>query len=492
VCLLVLVAALPGIGCGAGDGRAKKGNGGFWPMFGGTPQRNMVNTAAKKLPTDWTVEGGPKNIKWVAKIGSRGYTNPVVAGGKVFVATNNDIPRDPKVKGPKAILMCFRETDGKLLWQLAHDMPDEEVSRDALRDGLCSTPTVDGDRLYYVTPACEVVCASTAGKVVWAFDMMKKLKVYPCYIGNCSPLVVGDLVYVVTGNGRDGDNNLPSPKAPSFAAFKKKNGELAWQDSSPGENILEGQWSNPAYGEVKGKGQVIFPGGDGWLYAFEPKKGKLIWKFDCNPKDAVWSGGRKSTRNYIVATPVVHDGKVYVATGLYPGHPIGTGPGHLWCVDMSKTGDVSPDLVVNAKVKPVKTKPNPKSAMVWHFGGAIKPKPEDGREVHLGRTASTCAIHDGLLYLPEEEGYFNCFDAKTGRKYWTEDFKSAIWGSPLWADGKVYIGNEDGDVYMYAHGKTVKKLGQVEMGEGVLSTPVAANGVLYVLTKSKLYAISKK
>src|SRR5262249_51387872 len=158
---------------------------------------------------------------------------------------------------------------------------------EALRDGLCSTPTVDGDRLYYVTPACEVVCASTAGKVVWTYDMMKKLKVFPCYIGNCSPLVAEDLVFVVTGNGRQapGANELPSPRAPSFAAFHKKTGALAWKDSSPGANILEGQWSNPAYGVIKGKSQVIFPGGDGWLYAFEPRTGKPIWKFDCNPKD---------------------------------------------------------------------------------------------------------------------------------------------------------------------------------------------------------------
>jgi outer membrane protein assembly factor BamB len=462
-----------------------------WPTFGGTVQRNMVNTVEKNIPDDWKVNEPTKNIKWVARVGSKAYGGPVVAGGKVYVATNNDIPRDPNVKGAKAILMCFRESDGKFLWQLAHDMPPGDVAREAIRDGLCATPTIDGNRLYYVTPACEMICAGTDGKIIWSFDMMKKLKVYPCYLGNCSPLVVDDLIYVITGNGRDVENNLPSPKAPSFVAFIKA-GTVAWQDSL-GIDILEGQWSNPVYAVVKGKGQVIFPGGDGWLYALEPKTGKLIWKFDCNPKDAFWPrGAKKGTRNYIVATPVALEDKVYVATGVYPDHPQGSGPGHLWCVDITKTGDVSPELVVDATAKPVKTKPNPNSAVVWHFGGDVRPRPDDGREVHLGRSISTCAIYDGLLYLAEYEGYIHCLDAKTGKKYWEHDSKAAIWGSPYLVDNKIFIGTADGDILIFSAGKTKAAREPIEMGDNVLGTPVAANGVLYILTKSKLHAIAKK
>jgi outer membrane protein assembly factor BamB len=462
-----------------------------WPMFGGTPQRNMVNTVETNIADEWKVGDPNKNIKWTAKVGTKGYGGPVVAGGKIYVGTNNDVPRDPKVTTPKAILMCFREADGKFLWQLAHDMPSAEVAREAIRDGLCATPTIDGDRLYYVTPACEMICASTDGKIVWSFDMMTKLKVYPCYVGNCAPVVVGDMIYAITGNGRDLENNLPSPKAPNFVAFTR-NGKLAWRDSLTIE-ILEGQWANPAYAVVKGKGQVIFPGGDGWLYALDPKNGKLIWKFDCNPKDAVWpKGARKGTRNYIIATPVVFEDKVYIANGLYPDHPQGSGAGHFWCVDLTRTGDVSPELVVDATAKPVKTKLNPNSALVWHFGGEIRPRPMDGREVYMGRSISTCAIHGGLVYIPDYEGYLHCLDVKTGMKYWEHDFKSAIWGSPYWVDKKIYIGNEDGDVVVFTPGKVKAAREPNEMGESVLSTPVAANGVLYILTKSKLFAIEKK
>jgi outer membrane protein assembly factor BamB len=371
-------------------------------------------------------------------------------------------------------------------------MPPPDVAREATNDGLCSTPCVDGDRLYYVTPACVLICANTKGKVLWSYDMMKKLKVYPCFLGNCSPLVAEGLIFVVTGNGRDSGDSLPAPKAPSFAAFKK-NGELAWQDSSPGKSIMEGQWSNPAYGKVAGQGQVVFPGGDGWLYSFEPQKGKLLWKFDCNPKDAVWKGGNKATSNYLVATPVIHDERVYVGTGLYPENPKGTAPAYFWCVSMTKKDDVSSELVVNAKAKPVKAKPNPNSALIWRFGGPILPVPDMGREMYMGRTISTCAIKDGLVYVAEYAGYLHCLDARTGKHYWEHDFKSAIWGSPSWIDGKIYIGDEDSDVFIFAAGKKKKQLGDpIEMGESVLSTPVAANGVLYIITKSKLYAIDKK
>src|SRR6266700_284929 len=97
------------------------------PMFGGTPARNMANPHEKNLPTDWTAkEGEQKNVKWVAALGSRGYASPAIAGGRVFISTNNAKPRDPKIKGQKAVLMCFSETDGRFLWQLTHDMPSRD------------------------------------------------------------------------------------------------------------------------------------------------------------------------------------------------------------------------------------------------------------------------------------------------------------------------------------------------------------------------------
>jgi hypothetical protein len=102
------------------------------PMLGCTIHRNMANTVEKNILDDWSVKKGQeKNIKWSAPLGINGYGAPVIAGGKVFIGTNNEKPRDPAVKGDKGILMCFDAGTGKFLWQAVHDKldnPDERTT----------------------------------------------------------------------------------------------------------------------------------------------------------------------------------------------------------------------------------------------------------------------------------------------------------------------------------------------------------------------------
>ena len=261
-----------------------------WPMFGGSPRRNMINVNERDLPADWCIaEGKRKNIKWAMELGDRTIGSPVVADGKVFVATNNAKPRDPKVQGHKALLMAFRENDGQFLWQIAHDVPAHWPRQ--FFGGLPSTPAVIGGRLYYVTSAGEVVCADADhGKIQWRYDMIKELKVH-LYREWCperispswsSPLVVGDHVFAATGNGIDDEGKLASPKAPSFIALDKRTGKLVWQSNLPGENIIEGEWSSPAFADHGGRPQVIFAGSDGVIYSFVPETGQALGrKCDC-------------------------------------------------------------------------------------------------------------------------------------------------------------------------------------------------------------------
>jgi outer membrane protein assembly factor BamB len=424
-------------------------------------------------------------------------------------------------------MMCFNEADGKFLWQAVHDkLPSGQVN-DWPREGICSSPYVEGNRLYYVSNRCEVVCADTEGfldgkndgvqdekykgerdaDVVWRLDMMGELGVFPHNLATCSPLAVGDTLFLITSNGVDKDHiNLPKPEAPSFLAVEKKTGKVKWKSNvttanllKPGADLKElsdkglvvmhGQWSNPVYAEVEGKGQIIFPGGDGWVYAFEPDSDKIIWKFDCNPKSAVYILGGEGTRNDFVSTPVVHDNRLYIGVGQDPEHDLGVG--HFWCIDLVKAtkvgGDVSP---VNDNFDP-KAGANKKSALAWHYGGVIDPPPEEGRTYRFGRTMSTAAVHDGLCYLGEQEGILHCLDAKTGEKYWEHDMEAATWSSPYWVDGKVYMGHDKRKVLIFEHGKGKKKLGEVNMGGLVRATPTVVNGVLYVMTENKLYAIAR-
>ena len=106
---------------------------------------------------------------------------------------------------------------------------------------------------------------------------------------------------------------------------------------------------------------------------------------------------------------------------------------------------------------------------------------------------STAAVHDGLVYIPECEGYMHCLDTKTGKRYWTHDFVSGILGSPLWVDGKVYVANDDSNVVIFAHGRNKNVLAKMYMDAyEIHATRVAVSRTLYVATDSKLYAISAR
>ena len=475
---------------------------GSWPMLGGTVNRNMSDPQAKNLPLTWSIKkGATKSILWRAELGTTTYGGIAVADGKVFIGTNNDRPRDPMRTGDKGAMYCLRVSDGEFLWQNLHEKLPEPEKNDWPKQGVASTPAVVGDRLYYVSNRAELVCLDVAGdrnsgkgKEIWKLDMVGKLNVFPCYLAICSPLVLGDKVFVVTGHGVDTETHkVPDVSAPSFIAVNRHTGKLVWKDASPGDAILEGQWSNPVGLEVAGKMQVVFPGGDGWLYAFNPEDGKKLWKFDCNPKGVVFKPGGRGDKSYIMGTPVFHKGLLYASVGNNPDD--GPGVGHLWCIDPSKPGFKSPDgvrdltpLDQSFKV----TGSNVNSGLVWHLGGVIKPKPEEGREVAFGRTLSTVAVGDDLVYAAELDGYIHCLDAKTGKKHWEFDLKDGTWASPFLADGKVYMGTDSGDLFVFQHGKDLKNPTKIEMDQGLKSSPCHAGGVLYLHNGTSLFAIGNR
>ena len=450
-------------------------------MWGGSLSRNMASNETG-LVTEWDPETG-KNIKWSVELGSQTYGGPILIGDKVIVGTNNQSVRNPKHTGDRGVLMVFNAADGEFLWQASHTKLPAGRVNDWPQQGICSTPFIEGDRLWYVSNQAHVVCADLEGfrdgdndgpitdeadtseidaDFIWSMDMMGEVDAFPHNLAVCSPIAVGDLLFVVTGNGVDeGHLAIPYPFAPSFIALNKHTGELAWEDDSPGMELVHGQWSNPAYGVAAGTPQVIFPGGDGWIYAFEPETGELIWKFDCNPKGSVWELGGSGTRNNIVATPVIHDDVVYIAVGQDPEH--GEGPGHLYAIDATKTGDITD------------------TGTLWHRGG------DD-----YNRTMTTVAIEDDILYTADLSGYVYALDLGTGEQHWRYDTFAAIWGSAFVADGKVYIGDEDGDIAVLKQGKEMELLYEVNMGSAMYTTPVAKDGVMYLASRNRLYAVAEE
>jgi outer membrane protein assembly factor BamB len=513
-----------------------------WPQFGGSPARNNVRTG-QHLPDDWEVgeidartrewkPGSGRNVRWVARLGTATHASPVVSGGKVFIGTNNGGGRLARFPAGVDLgcLLCFRAHDGQFLWQYSAEKLPTGRQNDWPLTGVCSTPLIEGERLWFVSNRCEVVCLDTEGfldnendgpvrenelpgeaDVIWKLDMRNQLGVWPHNMSNCSLTSAGRLLFVCTSNGVDeGHTRIRAPAAPSFLCLDKNTGEVVWKDSSPGENIVHGQWSSPTYAVIDGQPQVVFGGGDGWLYAFDPQGdgqggSRLLWKFDCNPKTARRRLGGRSTRNHIIAAPLIHDDLAYVAVGEDPEH--GEGPGRLWCIDPRRRGDVSSELAVRADdhnrvVPPRRLQAvieadgevaikNPNSAAIWQY--TEQDWDGDGRiadfEEQMHRTLSTAAIKDGLLFVPDFSGLVHCVDAHTGKVHWTCDVFAAVWSSLLIVDDRVYVADEEGKVTIFKVSDRRVVLGQIDFGQTIYGTPVAAGGVLYVATKTHLFAI---
>jgi outer membrane protein assembly factor BamB len=466
VILLAQAAMTPSTGAGKG---VKE-----WNMWGGSPDRNMVSDATG-MPTTWDVKTG-QNIKWVAALGSQSYGNPVIAGGVVLVGTNNEAVRDPKQPGDRGVLMAFREATGEFMWQATYEKLSSGRANDWPFQGIASSPLVLDDIAYFTSNRGVVVAVDIqgfhdnendgfvkdeklAGKndpdVIWQFDMMEEVGAFPHNLANSSPVFYQDVLYVSTGNGQDESHvNIPSPKAPAIIAINRKTGELMWEDASPGDKILHGQWSTPTVGTIGGVVQVVHGQGDGWVRGYEPMTGKKLWEFDTNPKDAVWP----KTRNEIIGTPVIFENVVYIANGQDPEH--GEGIGHLYAIDATKRGDITT------------------TGKIWQYS-------------KIRRSISTAAIKDGLMYYPDFSGFLHCIDIKTGQAVWVHDMFAAMWSSPLIVDGKVYLGDEDGDVTVFNHGREKKVLSEVNMGSSVYSTVITSNGAMFIMTRNNLFAIQQ-
>lgn len=494
-----------------------------WPQWGGTNNRNMIsnetglpirfNPGKKKAGSEDIDMSTTENCLWVAKLGSQSYGTVSVAGGQVYVGTNNESPRNPKHQGDRGVVMVFDEKTGAFKWQVVSPKLGAGKVSDWEFLGMCSSPTIVGDKGYVVTNRCEILCFDVKGledgnqgyadeakymtvpdkdgkpvtpevdttdaDILWVYDMRKELGVFPHNIASNYALVVDGMVYVATSNGVDwSHSNLPAPTAPSFVCLNAETGEYVAEipaDTKVSENVMHCNWASPTYAVVNGKPQVIFAAGDGYVYGMGTGAEKVKiddvvselpvkWKYDAVPKEYRFDekGEKRKYAEYdgpseLIATPIFYDGLVYVSIGQDPEH--GEGVGMFSCIDPSKEGDLS-------------------GKAVWTFKG-------------IERTISTPAVKDGLVYAPDYTGRLFCLDAKTGKEYWKFDTKGHIWSSPLIVDGKIYLGNEEGELFILAEGKELKEIAAIEFPAPVMGSPVVANGVLYLSTHTHLYAFKE-
>lgn len=510
---------------------------GEWPQWGGSSLRNHV--ASGRLPIDWDISKGT-NVLWKADLGTQTYSSPVIADGKVLMGTNNGQGLDARHPATvdMSCLVCFDQQTGRLLWQYASEKLPAGRVHDWPMIGLCSTPCIVGDRVWFVSNRCEVICLDLNGfrdqendgpikgesattevdaDLVWQFDLFLTLGVRPLHQSVSSVTVVDGVVLLNTSNSVDESHvTVPAPHAPAFLALDAQTGRVVWQHTSTAEAIRVGGSScsnvgaSPAVASIDGVTQAIFTGREGWVYGFDfadLKRGQstLLWSFDCNPKLSIFKAG-PSRRNSIISTPVVWDDKVFVATGRNP--EVGEGPADLWCIDPARRGDISPELVFNKShengTKPIPHKylqacdpdagdfvqPNPNSGAVWHYDSQDRNGDDKiAFEETFHRAIGTPAIHDGLLFIADFGGLLHCLEARTGKVHWTHDLLSAVWGSCLIVDGRVVVCDEEGDLAVFQASRTLEIVKEENFHHPVYGTPVAVDNTLFVASQRVLTAV---
>ena len=475
------------------------------PQWGEAWSRNMVSDETG-LPESFDPQTG-RNVKWSVPLGTQSYGTPVVAGGKVLIGTNNGNPRDPRHQGDRGVLLCLNEADGSLAWQLVVPKLQGDIYLDWPESGICSPPSVEGRQVYVVTNRAEVVSLSLGGlahgnqgpyrdearhmtpqgepplplgptdaDILWLFDMPTGAGIHPHDQAHSSVLIDGPYLYLNTGNGVDNTHRrIRCPEAPSLIVLDKATGRLLAQDGERiGPRIFHSTWSPPALGEVDGRRLIFFCGGDGVCYAFEALRPgaqpngletlRRVWRCDLDPtapKEDIhrYLTNRHMSPTNVKSTPVFWRDRVYVTCG----GDIWWGKNHAWlkCIDAAQTGDVT------------------QRGLRWSYD----------LERHC---CSTPAIRDGLVYVADCGGKVHCVDAETGRPCWVHDAGGEIWASTLVADGKVYAGTRRGDFWVLAAGRQKHVLSHVHLDDPLIGSPVAANGVLYVPTLTRLYAVAKR
>lgn len=473
-------------------------------QWGERYSRNMI-TDEKGLPVHFDLESG-ENILWSVPLGGGAYGSPLAAAGRIFVGANNSEPRDPRRQGDRGVVLCLDQEDGSMRWQLVIPRIGGDQYLDWPAIGICSPPTVEGDRVYTVTNRAQVVCLDLNGfengntgpfmeegrvmappeeppmeagpsdaDIVWLFDMRAEVGQYPHDSPFVSILLDGDYLYLNTSNGVDNTHlRVGNPEAPSLIVLNKHTGQLVAKDGEGlGPRIFHAVWAPPSLGVVGDKRLIFFGGPEGVCYAFKALSApspdtvqtlERVWRFDCDPDGPKEDHFSYSTNihegpSQIVGMPVVFKDRVYVVAG----GDVWWGKRQSWlkCIDATQTGDITT------------------AAEKWSYPIARQ-------------NTSTPAILNGLVFVTDDAGYVHCLDAETGEAYWTHRLGRSIWGSALGATDRIYVGARNGAFAIMAADKTKNILFETRFPDEITSTPAAANGVLFVNTLSRLYAIGGK
>jgi outer membrane protein assembly factor BamB len=439
-----------------------------WPSWRG-PNGDGTAPEAKNLPETWSTD---KNIKWKVKMPAWSGSTPAVWGDRIFLNTPSEEevkPAEPAAPaataGPKArkqpgasrglamsgpggqdiLLLCLSRATGKELWRRQYDRGNEIKMKQNMSS---PTPVTDGKLVWVVSGNGIVTCFDFAGNEKWKFDMSKNFGALGIQFGyGSSPLLLdGKLIFqVLQGTVR---RELPKHEPSFIFALNAADGKKLWNLERPTDAEFEtpDAYSTPTFVEVGGKKQIVVSGG-GYVTGHDPATGKELWRGGgLNPKNE---------KNYrVISSPLVRDGLIFTPTRVTP----------FLVYKAGGSGDIT----------------NSHLAWKWTEKGAPDvPTP----------------VSDGeRLYLADDQGAITCVNAKTGEKIYGPE-QTGIGrtsGSPVLADGKLYLTSESTETAVVAAGPTFKLIAKNTLdGSYTLSTPAFVDSEIILRTGTHLYCISK-
>jgi outer membrane protein assembly factor BamB len=429
--------------------KSSKGN---WPSFRG-PEASGVSEG-QNLPDKWDVKTG-ENVLWRTPIPGLAHSSPVVWGNQIFVTTA--VSSDPKAtfrpglygdgdaskdrSRHRWMVYAIDKKTGKIMWErLAHE--GEPLEKRHIKSTYAnSTPATDG-RIVVAWFGSEGVFAyDVKGRFLWKVDVGRlDLGAYdiPTYEWGpaSSPIIWNNLVILQCDTQTD-----------SFLlALDAATGQTVWK--TPREEIPS--WGTPTVATTS-TGPQLVTNASNYIRGYDPRTGKELWRL---------GGSSKIT----APTPVFAEDLIVVVSGRGPERPI-------FVVRPNARGDLT--LSEGKKNS---------EAIVWSLTGR-------------GSYMPTPLVYNGTLYILGNAGLFDAYELKTGKEIYRQRLPlvgSGFSASPVAADGKIYLSNEDGEILVISAGEKFSHVSTNSMGELLMATPALSEGVMYVRSASSLFAIGRK
>ncbi|HUF48416.1 MAG TPA: PQQ-binding-like beta-propeller repeat protein [Vicinamibacterales bacterium] len=409
-----------------------------WPEWRG-PNRDGTS-AETNLPERWSPAG--ENVAWSLPFGGR--STPVVFGNRLYLQT---ITAGATSLTQERLVAVDVDT-GRIVWEKRYSIYLSDVPQH--RAGWAS-PAVDPDtgNIVMFTVAAELIALSPTGEEVWKRSLSEEYGAITTHGGRTvSPIIEGDTVILNTLLMGWGDLGRPGNR---YFAFDKRTGHTVWV-SAPQNKHYDTNYATPIVADVAGQRLIIVGGTDGTFHAMQVATGKPVWSLEVS-------------KRAILNSVLFRDNTVYITHGEEN-------------IDTTEMGMVA---AVDAVGSGVRTG----SAIRWKSTGFMP-------------TFSSPVMDRDRLYVVDNGAVLAAFDLKTGTQAWTRSFGTLQKGSPVLADGKIYLGTENGKFYILRPSATgVEVLDEDIIGDPadpdpIVASPAVADGRIYVTSMNRVYAIGTR